>query len=423
MNGAINVRVLNRTLGWNLPTDGPRTLNGLIVEYLETLPQAGTVLRLGDLTIEILQTIDNSVKTARIRPTPAATLDSAQKALRSASASRSTPITCNHRSRAAACSLPARSPLEAVLGSRRRSSPYGTGRISPARPSSPKHTRRPASGSSRAAGNRREDRRQIGGRLRNAHAADDVDENIAARGRNAAVPMQHSEQQRETVRFQPDRDTARILPCASSVSACTSISIGLLPARHHDCAAADRLRVLRENRRRILHFLEALLGHGEHADFVGGAERFLTARTSRKRLPASLSKYSTVSTMCSRMRGPAITPSLVTCPMISTDTPVAFAKRTSAAAGSRTCAADPGEDSTSVANMVWIESMTSTRAPVSRAWLDDRVDGRFRQQLQRVAGQPETAGAQADLPQRFLAGHVQRRRRAAERIARLQQHR
>jgi Mg2+/Co2+ transporter CorB len=79
VNGAINMRVLNRTLGWNLPTDGPRTLNGIIVEYLETLPQAGTVLRLGDLTIEILQTVDNSVKTARIRPIPAATLDERSK--------------------------------------------------------------------------------------------------------------------------------------------------------------------------------------------------------------------------------------------------------------------------------------------------------------------------------------------------------
>jgi Mg2+/Co2+ transporter CorB len=79
VNGAINVRVLNRTLGWSLPTNGPRTLNGLIVEYLETLPQAGTVLRLGDLTIEILQTVDNSVKTARIRATPATTFDERSK--------------------------------------------------------------------------------------------------------------------------------------------------------------------------------------------------------------------------------------------------------------------------------------------------------------------------------------------------------
>jgi Mg2+/Co2+ transporter CorB len=79
VNGAIGVRVLNRTLGWELPTAGPRTLNGLIVEYLETLPHAGTVLRLGDLTIEILQTVDNSVKTARIRPAPAATFDARSK--------------------------------------------------------------------------------------------------------------------------------------------------------------------------------------------------------------------------------------------------------------------------------------------------------------------------------------------------------
>ena len=79
VNGAINARVLNRTLGWSLPTDGPRTLNGLIVEYLETLPQAGTVLRLGDLTIEILQTIDNSVKTARIRSVPLAAFDERSK--------------------------------------------------------------------------------------------------------------------------------------------------------------------------------------------------------------------------------------------------------------------------------------------------------------------------------------------------------
>jgi Mg2+/Co2+ transporter CorB len=67
VSGAIPVRILNRTLGWNLPTDGPRTLNGLILEYLETIPVAGTTLRVGDLAIEIVQTAENSVKTARIR--------------------------------------------------------------------------------------------------------------------------------------------------------------------------------------------------------------------------------------------------------------------------------------------------------------------------------------------------------------------
>ena len=67
VNGAINVRVLNRTLGWKLPTDGPRTLNGLILEYLENIPEPGTALKLCDLSIEILQAVDNAVRTARIR--------------------------------------------------------------------------------------------------------------------------------------------------------------------------------------------------------------------------------------------------------------------------------------------------------------------------------------------------------------------
>ena len=68
ISGTINVRVLNRTLGWQLPTDGPRTLNGLILEYLEDIPEPGTSLRLGSLTVEILQAADHSVKTARVRP-------------------------------------------------------------------------------------------------------------------------------------------------------------------------------------------------------------------------------------------------------------------------------------------------------------------------------------------------------------------
>lgn len=68
VSGTINVRVLNRTLGWTLPTDGPRTLNGLILEYLENIPEAGTGLKLGDISVEILQAIDNAVKTARLKP-------------------------------------------------------------------------------------------------------------------------------------------------------------------------------------------------------------------------------------------------------------------------------------------------------------------------------------------------------------------
>ncbi|HEX2584601.1 MAG TPA: HlyC/CorC family transporter [Steroidobacteraceae bacterium] len=65
--GSISIRTLNRTLGWTLPTDGPRTLNGLILEYLETIPEPGTALRLGNYAVEIMQIADNTVKTARIR--------------------------------------------------------------------------------------------------------------------------------------------------------------------------------------------------------------------------------------------------------------------------------------------------------------------------------------------------------------------
>lgn len=68
VNGSINVRVLNRTLGWDLPTNGPRTLNGLILEMLETIPEPGTGLRIDDLAVEILQVTDNAVKTVRMRP-------------------------------------------------------------------------------------------------------------------------------------------------------------------------------------------------------------------------------------------------------------------------------------------------------------------------------------------------------------------
>lgn len=65
--GALALREINRTLGWNLPTDGPRTLSGLIVEQLEAIPEAGVSLMVGGHAIEVLQVADNAVRTARIR--------------------------------------------------------------------------------------------------------------------------------------------------------------------------------------------------------------------------------------------------------------------------------------------------------------------------------------------------------------------
>jgi Mg2+/Co2+ transporter CorB len=68
INAAASVRTLNRKMGWALPTSGARTLNGLILETLETIPEPGTALRINDYTLEILQTGDNAVKTVRLRP-------------------------------------------------------------------------------------------------------------------------------------------------------------------------------------------------------------------------------------------------------------------------------------------------------------------------------------------------------------------
>jgi Mg2+/Co2+ transporter CorB len=68
VNASASVRTLNRKMGWTLPTSGPRTLNGLIIEYLETIPDPGTSLRVNDYAIDVLQTGDNAVKTVRLRP-------------------------------------------------------------------------------------------------------------------------------------------------------------------------------------------------------------------------------------------------------------------------------------------------------------------------------------------------------------------
>jgi len=66
VDGGANVRALNRMLNWNLPTDGPKTLNGVIVEHLETIPATGLGFELDGYPIEIVETSDNAVKTVRI---------------------------------------------------------------------------------------------------------------------------------------------------------------------------------------------------------------------------------------------------------------------------------------------------------------------------------------------------------------------
>lgn len=68
VNAGISVRALNRMMHWQLPTDGPATLNGLILEELETIPKPGTVLMLGGHPVEILATGENVIRSVRVQP-------------------------------------------------------------------------------------------------------------------------------------------------------------------------------------------------------------------------------------------------------------------------------------------------------------------------------------------------------------------
>jgi len=66
--GTVLLRHLNRKLGLSFPLDGPKTLNGLLLEQFEDIPEAGVSLKLGDVPVEIVQTQDRAVKMARIYP-------------------------------------------------------------------------------------------------------------------------------------------------------------------------------------------------------------------------------------------------------------------------------------------------------------------------------------------------------------------
>jgi Mg2+/Co2+ transporter CorB len=75
VNAGANIRALNRSLGWQLPDVGPKTLNGLLLEKLEHIPPPGTALRIGNYEFEILQTIDNAIRAVRVRIVPVVVTD------------------------------------------------------------------------------------------------------------------------------------------------------------------------------------------------------------------------------------------------------------------------------------------------------------------------------------------------------------
>ena len=68
VDGSANIRELNKEMDWELPIEGPKTLSGLVVEYLEEIPEHNVSLRLAGYPMEIVDISDNRVKTVRVMP-------------------------------------------------------------------------------------------------------------------------------------------------------------------------------------------------------------------------------------------------------------------------------------------------------------------------------------------------------------------
>ncbi|WP_105213051.1 HlyC/CorC family transporter [Pseudoalteromonas sp. T1lg22] len=68
VEGSANIRDLNKEMGWKLPIDGPKTLSGLIVEYLEDIPDANLGLKIAGYPIEVLEVKENMIKLVRVIP-------------------------------------------------------------------------------------------------------------------------------------------------------------------------------------------------------------------------------------------------------------------------------------------------------------------------------------------------------------------
>ncbi|MEI6895971.1 MAG: CNNM domain-containing protein [Psychromonas sp.] len=68
IEGSLGIRDINKEMGWTLPTDGPRTLNGLILEHLETIPTGKMGTRICGYPMEILEVENNMVKLVKVMP-------------------------------------------------------------------------------------------------------------------------------------------------------------------------------------------------------------------------------------------------------------------------------------------------------------------------------------------------------------------
>ena len=68
IDGSASIRDINKEMEWELPTDGPKTINGLILEFMEDIPETGVSIQVAGYPIEIIEVKDNKVSLAKIAP-------------------------------------------------------------------------------------------------------------------------------------------------------------------------------------------------------------------------------------------------------------------------------------------------------------------------------------------------------------------
>ncbi len=66
VDGGATIRSINRALTWDLPADGPKTLNGLMTDRLETFPEAPVSIEIDDYRLEVVRLKDNMIATAKL---------------------------------------------------------------------------------------------------------------------------------------------------------------------------------------------------------------------------------------------------------------------------------------------------------------------------------------------------------------------
>lgn len=68
IEGSANIRDINKGLNWKLPTDGPRTLNGLVLEHLEDIPESYLSIVVANHKMELIEIAENKIKLVKVYP-------------------------------------------------------------------------------------------------------------------------------------------------------------------------------------------------------------------------------------------------------------------------------------------------------------------------------------------------------------------